>query len=97
LTKTLLFYAVHALATQIPLTSSTGVLVNVVNPGMTISNFGEDRDKPLSASLKRLKTTLMSIIARSTDVGARTLVHAVELDLRPEAHGNFLMDSRIVN
>jgi hypothetical protein len=63
---------------------------------MTLSDFGESRDKPWGTFLKTLKVVLMSWIARRTDVGARTLIHAVEPDLELEAHGEFLMDSRIV-
>ena len=33
--------------------------------------------------------------ARSTEVGGRTLVHAVSPDLEAEAHGKFLMDCKI--
>ena len=63
---------------------------------MTLSDFGEDRDKPWGTFAKTLKTVLMSWIARKTDVGARTLIHAVEPDLSRDAHGEFLMDSQII-
>ena len=63
---------------------------------MTLSDFGEDRDKPWGTFAKTLKTVLMSWIARKTDVGARTLIHAVEPDLSHDAHGEFLMDSQII-
>ena len=96
LTKALLFYATRAIAAQHPISGNSNVLINVETPGMTISDFGEDRDKPLGAVGKWLKTTLMSWIARKTDVGARTYIHAIEPDLTHEAHGAFLMDSQVV-
>ena len=75
---------------------SPASVINVETPGMTLSDFGEDRDKPLGAVGKWLKTTLMSWIARKTDVGARTYIHAIEPDLSHDAHGAFLMDSQII-
>lgn len=84
------------MAAQSPISASSNVLINVETPGMTLSDFGEDRDKPLGAVGKWLKTTLMSWIARKTDIGARTYIHAIESDLSHDAHGAFLMDSQII-
>jgi NAD(P)-dependent dehydrogenase (short-subunit alcohol dehydrogenase family) len=96
LSKLLLFYAVRELAAQSPVSAESNVLINVETPGMTLSDFGEDRDKPWGGFAKTMKNVLMGWIARRTDVGARTLIHAVEPDLPREAHGQFLMDSDIV-
>jgi hypothetical protein len=38
---------------------------------------------------------MISLLARTTEVGSRTLVHAVQPDLEPVAHGAFLMDCKI--
>jgi hypothetical protein len=95
-TKTLLFYSIRSLAAQSPLTKSSNVLINVLTPGMTLSDLGQDRDTPLNATLRKVQRLLLSLIARQTHVGARTLIHAVEPDLNHAAHGKFLMDSQIV-
>ena len=35
------------------------------------------------------------LLARTTEVGGRTLVHAVKSDIGSETHGKFLMDCKI--
>lgn len=84
------------MAAQHPISPESNVLINVETPGMTLSDFGEDRDKPWGAFAKTMKTVVMSWIARKTDVGARTLIHAIQPDLTHEAHGQFLMDSQVI-
>jgi hypothetical protein len=96
LTKALLFYAIRSMAEKNPISPTSNVLIDIQSPGMTLSDFGEDREKPFGVVLKTLKKVLMGWIARRTDVGARTLIHAIEPDLPHEAHGKFLMDSRIM-
>jgi len=38
---------------------------------------------------------MVSIIARTTEVGSRTLVHAAKPDIEANAHGAFLMDCKV--
>jgi NAD(P)-dependent dehydrogenase (short-subunit alcohol dehydrogenase family) len=95
LTKALLFYSMRILALQSPLATGSGsnVLINVMTPGATKSDiFSREKKRWYEVPI----LALLNLIARETDVGARTLVHAVEPDLNTEAHGQFLMNSTIM-
>lgn len=48
-----------------------------------------------AASTKIIMSVMRAALARSTEVGGRTLVHAVKPDLDPSVHGKFLMDCDI--
>lgn len=88
-----MFYAIHRLASQSPLAPGSNVLINVMTPGATKSDLFAKHEK---AWYEVILTALIRSIARETDVGARTLVHAVEPNLSAEAHGQFLMNSSIM-
>lgn len=45
--------------------------------------------------VKILMAGMKAVFARSTEVGGRTLVHAVIPDLSPDMHGKFLMDCKL--
>ena len=45
--------------------------------------------------MKAASWLMKAVFARSTETGARTLVHAVSPELPKEAHGQFLMDAKI--
>lgn len=49
----------------------------------------------MTAATKAFIAGIQAIFARSTEIGGRTLVHAVEPNLNVEAHGKFLMDCKI--
>ncbi|KAF2670506.1 NAD(P)-binding protein [Microthyrium microscopicum] len=95
LSKALLFYSMHTMASQSPVVPGSGsnVLIDAVTPGATKSDIFT-RDKRAWWQVPII--ALLNGMARNTDVGARTLVHAVEPNLGPEAHGRFLMNSRIM-
>jgi retinol dehydrogenase-12 len=45
--------------------------------------------------MKIVSWVMFAVFARTTEAGARTLVHAVSSELPKEAHGQFLMDAQI--
>ncbi|RBQ77232.1 hypothetical protein FVER14953_06506 [Fusarium verticillioides] len=63
------------------------VIVSVVNSGWVKTNMGNGEKSGLFAAFGR------RYIARETEVGSRTLVHAAEGD--PETHGQYLSDCKI--
>lgn len=68
------------------------VIISYVSPGACKSDIfrPEGGHEP-----SILVTTLMGLISRSTEVGSRSLVHAVEPKLDKDAHGRFLWDCQI--
>ncbi|KAK0934131.1 hypothetical protein LTR29_014319 [Friedmanniomyces endolithicus] len=68
--------------------SDMRVTLNFLNPGLCHSEL--QRDVP--SYLRPLVNTFM-LLARTTEVGARTLVHAALAG--PETHGKYLSDNRV--
>ncbi len=66
--------------------SSPPVIIDLVNPGMTRSNFGSDA----SLSLRIIDSIVRGIFARSTEVGSRTLVHGASASAA--SHGEYMSD-----
>lgn len=80
--------AVRELATKMTESKKDGqVIVSVVNPGWAKTNMGSGEKSGLFAAFGR------RFIARETEVGSRTLVHAAEGGL--ETHGQYLSDCKI--
>jgi NAD(P)-dependent dehydrogenase (short-subunit alcohol dehydrogenase family) len=75
------------LATKMTDSKDGQVIVSVVNPGWVKTNMGSGEKPGLFAAFGR------RFIARETEVGSRTLVHAAEGD--PETHGQYLSDCKI--
>lgn len=61
------------------------IILNMLNPGLCWSNFFGN-DGPVSW----IMTTLLTLIARQTEVGSRTLVAAAVAG--PESHGQYMSD-----
>ena len=93
--KLLLHYAIQELAAQSPLdsASASGVIITDVTPGACESDLFRDETGWLQSIIQPI---LVKLIARTTEVGSRTLVHSVNPELGPEAHGRFLMDCKVV-
>ena len=70
--------------------NSTHVIVNCLTPGLCISDFGRDA----KGFQKIFFSALMAILARTTEVGSRTLVAAIEAG--EESHGGYMADSIVV-
>ncbi|KAF2498549.1 short-chain dehydrogenase/reductase-like protein [Lophium mytilinum] len=64
------------------------VTVNCVNPGLCYSSL--TRDKGFAAWVMAV---MLAALARTTEAGSRTLVHAVSYG--PESHGKYLSDCKI--
>lgn len=91
--KLLLHFAVQELAALSPLTSDSNVLITDVTPGACESDLFRDEKGALASFIHAL---MKKLIARTTEVGSRALVHAVTPELGDDAHGLFLMDCRVV-
>ncbi|KAJ4199415.1 hypothetical protein NW767_008223 [Fusarium falciforme] len=80
--------AVRELATKVTESKKDGqVIVSILNPGWVRTNMGTGDKIGLVATFGR------KFIARDTEVGSRTLVHAAEGD--PSTHGQYLSDCKI--
>ncbi|OCT49986.1 hypothetical protein CLCR_07385 [Cladophialophora carrionii] len=82
--KLLGVFCVRAFAMRYP-SCSYPVTVNCVNPGLCHSE--------LARHLGFAMVIIKAVLARSTEVGSRTLVHAASAG--PESHGQYLSDCRI--
>lgn len=74
------------------MTPDSNVVINFMTPGACASDLFRD---DISWFVKMVQTLMISIFARTTEVGGRTLVDAVRPDIPVEAHGKFLMDCKI--
>ncbi|ORY10073.1 hypothetical protein BCR34DRAFT_358071 [Clohesyomyces aquaticus] len=94
--KLLLLYAVRSIAllSSPQSGSKSSVLINCMTPGLCKSSLFRD---DLSFILRTLQGFMMTLLARSTEVGGRALVDAVRPDLGEETHGAFLMDCRVAD
>lgn len=90
--KMLLFYSLRDLAARSPLSGRSDILMTVVTPGACKSDIFRDNAGVLQ---KVMMGIAMAAVARTTEQGARTLVHAVGPELLEEAHGRFLMDCTV--
>ncbi|CAJ2506206.1 Uu.00g003360.m01.CDS01 [Anthostomella pinea] len=72
-----------------PSGSPSPIVFNLVTPGLVISNLERNLGKP------RLATRIAhKVFYRTTEVGARTLVHAASAG--PDTHGGYLLDYKNV-
>ncbi|KAF2655143.1 NAD(P)-binding protein [Lophiostoma macrostomum CBS 122681] len=90
--KQLLFYAVHEIAARSPVSPESNVIINVMTPGACESDLFRDDISWIGKLVQRIAITLF---ARTTEVGGRTLVDAVKPELGTDAHGAFLMDCKV--
>jgi len=65
---------------------SVPVTVNVVNPGLCVSELRRKISFPLSIIL----SLFVALVSRTTEVGSRTLTHASLLGTKEEVHGKYL-------
>ncbi|KAF2871560.1 hypothetical protein BDV95DRAFT_572280 [Massariosphaeria phaeospora] len=91
--KLLLLFNVRELAARSPLSPSSNVVINYLTPGACQSDLFRDDMGWLRAVIQGV---LVKLIARTTEVGSRTLVHSVKPDIEDNAHGAFLMDCRVM-
>ncbi|EME43518.1 hypothetical protein DOTSEDRAFT_35766 [Dothistroma septosporum NZE10] len=92
ITKVLVFGAMKELAKKNPLAETSDVILTVMTPGACKSNLFRD---PVDPWMKAVTDWTLGLLQRLTEVGARTLVHAVTAELPLEAHGKSLMNARI--
>lgn len=83
--KLLEVFFVRELAARTRANSKPDVIINYVNPGLCHSELA--REAGLGLYLLKLA------LARTTEYGGRTLVHAAEVG--PEAHGQYMSDCTV--
>jgi len=89
LSKLLVFYANRRIADEHPVSNQSNVIMTVVTPGACVSDIFRD-DMALA---QRVGMAIgMKLLARTTEVGGRTLVNAIKPKMDPGAHGKFVMD-----
>lgn len=91
--KLLLHFATQELATRLPLSSRSNVIITDATPGACESDLFRD---DMSWLRGLFQSIALRVFARTTEVGSRTLVHSVNPTLEPEAHGRFLMNCKVV-
>lgn len=82
-TKLLEVFVVRAIAPKVD-----GVVLNMVNPGLCHSSLSKRESNLVLEILK-------FFLARSTEVGSRTLIHAASCGL--ESHGKYCQDAKIAD
>ena len=73
-----------------PVSASSPVIINYMTPGLCYSELMKDMSGITPASIAF--AVFKKLLARSTEVGARTLVHAVNPDIGVEVHGKYIQD-----
>merc|ERR1719282_1882872 len=86
LSKLILLFAIREFASRHPV-SSTGVVVNFVNPGLCHSELGRDVE---NQEFRKMLESLRNAIGRSTEEGSRTLVHGAVAG--ESSHGTYLSE-----
>lgn len=81
------------IAARSPLDPGSNVIVNCVTPGACKSDLFRENSGWLVDGIHAI---IGILLARSTEVGSRNLVHAVNPDVESESHGRFLMDCKVV-
>ncbi|OQO04657.1 hypothetical protein B0A48_09579 [Cryoendolithus antarcticus] len=94
LSKLLVFYAHRYIASSLsPLSpEQSSVVLTLATPGACTSEIFRD-EMPLAQ--KVFMSVMLKLMARTTEVGGRTLVHAVSPSMGTEEHGKFLMDCEV--
>ncbi|KAH0349295.1 retinol dehydrogenase 12, partial [Aureobasidium melanogenum] len=90
--KLLLLYTVREMAARSPMGQDSNVIIDYVTPGACKSDLFRD---DASWIQKLIMNIMIFIIARTTEQGSRTLVHAASPDISTNAHGAFLMDCQV--
>ena len=91
--KWLVYQASRHIAESHPVSKASNVVIAVQTPGACKSDLFREEGTALS---KAVSWVMFALFARSTETGARTLVHAVGSELEEKAHGEFLMDARVM-
>jgi NAD(P)-dependent dehydrogenase (short-subunit alcohol dehydrogenase family) len=90
--KWLVYQASRQIAESHPLSEKSNVIINVQTPGACKSDLFREEGTMMS---KAVSWVMFALFARTTETGARTLVHAVSPELEEGAHGEFLMDAKV--
>lgn len=76
-----------------PVSENSPVLINYVTPGLCDTSIVQKSDRSERQSL--LKSAAMALLARSAEMGSRTLVDAVKPDIEKSLHGAYLRDCQV--
>ncbi|KAI9810454.1 MAG: hypothetical protein M1827_006230 [Pycnora praestabilis] len=80
---------VRTLASLITASQNPKIIINCLTPGACISEFGRER----TGVAKFLMTIGFGLLARTTEVGSRSIIAAV--DGGPETHGEYMADCHV--
>lgn len=83
---------VRDLAQRYPLSDQSNVLVTCLTSGLCLSDLVRDEESWIVGVLRRF---VIGLVARSTEVGSRTLVYGVKPELGDKCYGAFLMDCKV--
>lgn len=92
LSKLLVFWSLQHLARLSPLSAESNVIITDLTPGFCRSTIMRDEGSNNAAF-----ALISSLLARTTEVGGRTLVFGASTTLPAEAHGKMVMDNRVVS
>jgi hypothetical protein len=90
--KVLLMYAVRSIAARLPVSAKSNVVINYNTPGACKSDIFRD---DIGWFQGLMMSFAIATIARTTEVGSRVLVHAVQPDVGERTHGAFVMDCKV--
>ena len=85
LSKLILLFAIREFAARHPV-SSTGVVVNYVNPGLCVSELTRYMNENVQKQIHQLRDA----VGRTTEAGSRTLVHGAIAG--ESSHGKYLSE-----
>lgn len=79
-------YAIRQFAAEFPV-NKTGVIINMVDPGLCKTGLARDT----SSGTRAILAMLRFIMGRSAEEGCRNLLHAIVAD----EHGKFLSNTKV--
>ncbi|MCJ1474618.1 hypothetical protein MMC13_003278 [Lambiella insularis] len=90
--KLLQLYAVRSIAVLSPVCPKSNVVINYLTPGACYSDIFKD-DAPWYSRM--FMAVAKALLARTTEAGSRTLVHAARPDIDVAEHGAYLQNCSI--
>lgn len=85
-------YAIRSITARLPVSPKSNVIINYNTPGACKTDIFRD---DISWIQGLIMSFAVATIARTTEVGSRVLVHAVQPDVGEQTHGAFVMDCKV--
>lgn len=90
--KVVLMYAVRSIAAKVPVSAKSNVVINYLTPGACNTDIFRD---DIGWFRGIMMSFAVATLTRTTEVGSRVLVHAVQPDVGEQTHGAFVMDCKV--